>query len=272
MPNKPKSLPFKLPSLWGMTISIVLLFVGYGLAFFWIPDRGTFGDMYGAFNALFSALAYVVVVYAIFLQREDIRLQREEVELTRRELEGQKVQMQAQTETMRRQRFEHTFFALLQLYTELVRAMDLKQDHIKQVVRGRDCFKVFCEVLEQAYREVKDNQSRQDEHAILLEAWRMFTHQYQSLVGHYFRTLYNIIKFVKHSDLNDEAQRVYVSLLRAQLSADEVQLLFYNCLGPRGREKFKPLVEEFALLEDITDAMLLDATHREYYAPAAFSD
>ena len=48
--------------------------------------RGSFGDMFGAVNALFSGLALAGVVCAILLQREELRLQRQELELTRSEL------------------------------------------------------------------------------------------------------------------------------------------------------------------------------------------
>jgi hypothetical protein len=35
-----------------------------------LQDRGTFGDMFGGINALFSGFAFAGVVFAIFLQKE----------------------------------------------------------------------------------------------------------------------------------------------------------------------------------------------------------
>ncbi|MDO9319550.1 MAG: hypothetical protein Q7V56_15315 [Gammaproteobacteria bacterium] len=49
-------------------------------------DRGTFGDMFGAVNTLFSGLAFAGVIYAIYLQSKELELQRMELELTRNEL------------------------------------------------------------------------------------------------------------------------------------------------------------------------------------------
>lgn len=49
------------------------------------PNRGTFGDMFGAVNALFSGLAFAGVVYAILLQRKDLELQKQDLE--KRDLE-----------------------------------------------------------------------------------------------------------------------------------------------------------------------------------------
>ncbi|GAB6260681.1 hypothetical protein [Photobacterium sp. R1] len=48
--------------------------------------RGTFGDMFGAINALFSGFAFLSVIYAILLQRTELSLQREELAMTRAEL------------------------------------------------------------------------------------------------------------------------------------------------------------------------------------------
>lgn len=49
-------------------------------------DRGTFGDMFGAVNTLFSGLAFAGIIYAIFLQSKELSLQRQELAMTRDEL------------------------------------------------------------------------------------------------------------------------------------------------------------------------------------------
>ncbi len=49
-------------------------------------DRGLFGDMFGAINALFSGLALAGIIYTIFLQKHELSLQRKELEYTRKEL------------------------------------------------------------------------------------------------------------------------------------------------------------------------------------------
>jgi|AntRauTorckE6833_2_1112554.scaffolds.fasta_scaffold11005_4 hypothetical protein len=38
----------------------------------------------------------------------------------------------------------------------------------------------------------------------------------------------------------------------------ELTLLFYNCLSDLGFEKFKPLVEKYALLKNISYSLLID--------------
>jgi len=66
-------------------------------------QRGTFGDMFGAVNTLFSGLAFAGVIYAIILQREELRLQREELTLTREELAKSAVAHQESANLLKQQ-------------------------------------------------------------------------------------------------------------------------------------------------------------------------
>jgi len=72
----------------------VMLFLG--VIFLWIlcfililfivpklSDSGLFGDSFGVLNTLFSGLAFVGVIIAIFMQKEELSLQREEVKMQR---------------------------------------------------------------------------------------------------------------------------------------------------------------------------------------------
>ena len=96
-----------------------------------------------------------------------------------------------------------------------------------------------------------------------------FYTQHQGALGHYFRNLYHIFKFVKESPIEDK--RRYTSLARAELSQYELALLFYNGISPYG-EKFKPLIEEFGLLENLNTGLLMnEAEDVKLYDPMAFS-
>ena len=78
-------------------------------------NQGTFGDMFGAVNALFSGLAFAGLIVTLLYQKEELKLQREELRETRNELNAQKLEFQEQNKTMKRQRFENTFFNMLSL-------------------------------------------------------------------------------------------------------------------------------------------------------------
>lgn len=81
----------KISFLISLFVAVVFIQLLFGVIIYFTIDtwtnRGTFGDMFGVANSLFSGLALAGIVYAIFLQRRDLKIQREELELTRKELE-----------------------------------------------------------------------------------------------------------------------------------------------------------------------------------------
>ena len=76
--------------IYAFLIALVLwALLGAGVYYFrddW-PERGQFGDMFGAANALFSALAFSGLVIAILFQTQELQAQREQLALQRAEME-----------------------------------------------------------------------------------------------------------------------------------------------------------------------------------------
>jgi Putative phage abortive infection protein len=101
-------------------------------------------------------------------------------------------------------------------------------------------------------------------------AYQSFYVSHQSEVGHYFRNLYHIVRFVDEAAVEQKSS--YIKILRAQLSSQELLLLFYNGLSTLGRERFKPLIEKYALLEQLPKRQLFEPTHERLYAATAFTD
>lgn len=238
--------------------------------------RGTFGDMFGAINALFSGLAFASLIYAILLQREELRLQRTELADTRKVLESQRQEASTQNETLAQQTFDNTFFQLLRLQSEIVGAIDLREGRTNRVIsEGRDCFKTFYGNLDKRFQTAAIGLPANTDSEILSRidiAYRNFLEDHEKDVGHYFRSLYNLVKFIHQSKLPDEKKRIYTNLVRAQLSSYEQLLLFYNCLSPMGDKKFKPLVERYALLKTINRPQLIHGEcDLRLYDPSAFT-
>ncbi len=74
---------------WLLVSVIVLWLVAPVLLFRFLGPmeaRGQFGDMFGSINALFSALAFAVLIYTMWLQRAELALQRQELVQTREQL------------------------------------------------------------------------------------------------------------------------------------------------------------------------------------------
>lgn len=212
---------------------------------------GTFGDSFGAVNALFSGLALAGLVYAILLQQQELTD-------TREELKGQR-------EALDLQNFENTFFQLLKLQADIVNAIDLILEDGQQR-KGRDCFKTFHWQLQRAH---KKRVIAADEREAAVQAYMQVYRTYEGDLGHYFRSFYHIIKFV-HESPGVRDKRRYTNFARAQLSSFELVLLFYNGLSPLGSAKMKPLIEEYALLKNLSAKRLLSPRHTHYYEASAF--
>lgn len=64
-----------------IAVQIVAGYVVYSSFGSW-SDRSDFGEMFGVVNTLFSGLAFSGIIYAIFLQRQELELQRHEYKMT----------------------------------------------------------------------------------------------------------------------------------------------------------------------------------------------
>lgn len=240
-------------------IVIVILWTATGFAVWAIFDspekRGTFGDMFGSINALFSGWAFLGVIIAILLQKMELEEQRKEIRDSR-------IAHQQTADELRQQTFDNAFFQMVSLHHQLVEAIVTYRTN-GTPMRGRDCLGNF-------YRVLKSNLSQ--EHKIneksVMEKYEKLHSDIEGQVGHYFRNLYNIIKFVDRNAVKDK--KLYTNLVRAQLSSSELLLLFYNGISENGREKFKPLIEKYALLKNMPIEKLIHESHRGWYDDSAF--
>ena len=87
--------PKNKPWLWiclGLALFIVAMW-GIPIPVWWLLGQpqgvGTFGDMFGVVNALFSGLAFAGIIVAIWMQKEELGLQRKEMKESRIAQQGQ---------------------------------------------------------------------------------------------------------------------------------------------------------------------------------------
>ncbi|MEL6560272.1 MAG: putative phage abortive infection protein [Bacteroidota bacterium] len=279
--------------------------------------KGLFGDKFGAVNALFSALAFAGIIFTIFLQKRELKLQREELEETRGEFIKQ-------NETLKKQRFENTFFQLLSLHNDIVdklriKAIDgetyekreffigaikdlkyrgsygyfkysaltkIEPNEVADFKANREVEHSFFNRLEK--EEIKNLQQLtnqdienfisepvDDKEKIIKKEYENFFHRFQYNLGHYFRNMYHIFKYVHTTKLISEKEKqFYCNIVRAQLSSDELVLIFYNSLTPikyysekpnLGYPNFKFLIDIYDILQNMNSRLLLDKQHMEIF-------
>ena len=228
---------------------IIVGYIYQGMA-----ERGQAGDLFGAVNSLFSGLAFAGIIWSLRLQqtqlemqKEELKLQREEQIASRIELKGQKEQLQQQSDTFKLQRFENSFFSLLNVHRKYQRNMS-----------------------PQIYEELKNKIktfSNSNELQVIQIGYFEFYCEYSSVLDQYFKNLYLILKFLESSS----NKNFYAQIISAQLSKYEKLLIFYHCLSKTEIEIFKPLVEKYSILEGLVSIELIDEiNHYSLYQKNAF--
>jgi hypothetical protein len=87
-----------------------------------------------------------------------------------------------------------------------------------------------------------------------------FYDEYEDLIGHYFRTIYQILKFVKESAKEGKIYNPdrYAHLFRSQFSRSELELLFYHGASYINRNQLLPVLVEFEFFENTSPSDNLD--------------
>ena len=104
----------------------------------------------------------------------------------------------------------------------------------------------------------KENSKKENSRKELVNLYNKWFTIYNSDLGHFFRHMYHIVKFVDNNpyfksidkDENFFQKEDYIKILRAQLSNAEIVLLALNGLTGQG-EKFKTYIDKYQLLVNI---------------------
>ena len=199
-------------------------------------QRGQFGDMFGVVNSLFSGLAFGGIIYTILLQREELKAQREELRLTKQEFI-------TQNETLRLQRFENTFFNLLNVHNKIVDSLKYTYHTPSGECIDSEGRAIFNDVIlslsqttelmgnAKKYSMVDFNKQSQ--------IYKNILNRDNSLSGltYYFQSLVSILEFVSNTSLlsekedlfkDKENREFYFQLLSSSQSITENSIIFYH--------------------------------------------
>jgi len=258
-----------------------------------IGDWGAVGDFFGGvLNPTFALLSLILIAYtlmqnkkaleqsekaiqqgtkAIEQNEKALNVSNTELALTRKELTNSANALEEQAKLLAVQSFETTFFNMLELHRRLVDNFTYNHSDshdaiktelniggffvgsIKSDKSGLFSFNRLLEAIFDAHKRVKS--SKQNGEKSIVKTFNVFYRYENKEFGIYFRNLYQILKLIKNSIQNAQEQKKYSNILRAQLSNQELLLLFLNCLCPKvDNGQFRELVIHFELFEhlDIT--------------------
>ncbi len=189
---------------------------------------GQLGDSFGPLNTFMAALAAVGALGAYFSQRE--------------ELADAKASAEADRKLAAKRDFEATFFNLISLFRDTTNDIEVPDIYNQNPIKGRDAVK---RIIEEKIGGTLGNDEADSE-----KYTRVYL-TYRDDLAHYFRIIYHIVNFIDQS--NVENKKFYARLLRASLSNSEALLIALNCSFGDGRTKFKPLIEKYALLHNLSE-------------------
>lgn len=223
-----------------LLINIVLRFDFLGTSSW---KLGEFGDFFGGvLNPILTFLMFIGLIITIVVQKSELSLARVEFAKTASALKEQ-------SDSVKKQALENTFFNLLKLHSETLSSLCFNEDVLccsLTVVPGERTSgrAVFSSILTWIHIEEFPQKS--------LENYTNFQNSENHIVGHYFRGLYQILKFIDDSGLSDHEKETYSRLFRAQLSADELALLYFNCIcSSVDNGQFRTLLIKFKMLEHL---------------------
>jgi hypothetical protein len=222
---------------------------------------GEWGDFFGGvLNPILTFLTFMGLLITIVIQQSELKE-------SRKEFKRSADALNEQSTNMKKQNFENTLFQMLALHNDIVNSIDLTNKETGITTTGRDCFKVFYTRLARVYRKKEKSANGSVAPDVLISrAYKSFWRVHQTELAHYFRYLFNVIKFIDESNFSDGP---YIKLIRAQLSDSELFILFYNSQTDQGR-KFVEYIEKYSLFDNMPTLKLLDRSHKGLVSPKAY--
>lgn len=215
--------------------------------YYFYKETGTIGDTIGGTMGPFVAIAAAILTFlAFWVQFKANEQQRNDIAL---------------------ERFESNLFQLIQVQEEITNnlqfsACDGDDKLYNANIPGRQVFKAIYEEKTYPFWGIKEGITEKG----------ITSYEEDEDVGvldHYFRHLYRVFKYIDEAPIfvNDKKKKYeYACIMRASLSQYELIMLFYNCLSSNGREKFKPLIERYAIFNNLRVELLATESEQKLYA------
>jgi hypothetical protein len=215
-----------------------------------VERRGQFGDSFGMLSALFTGLALIGAGTAAYLQW--VEMHRAAAAAAADAVEARFFQLLNSFQTaLNGTRVGNTYAgrqALLKVGEWLTVAQIDNREYLNigpkvpLDLRRADIDQWFNTFFEGTYEGGKEIHARAVD-----------------LLGHLFRMIYHIVKYVTESNaISPDDKLFYIRILRAHLANPELVLLLYNALSRHGYPKMFNLIEEHDLLQNIQIESLPD--------------
>lgn len=202
-------------------LAVLIAWVVVGISLFFYDERGTFGDMFGSINTIFSGFAFGGIIYTIYQQRAEFRLQREEFRLQRDEVAKTNKALDEQVKTANIQRFENTFFQLVSMHQEILNDVDTGSS---TNLKGR---LYIAELSKRALKAATKDSSGRKTITSAREKFVQFLTKETPTALTYYAHVVNVIKFIHDSNvLSVEEKDRYMKFYKALISLEELKTIY----------------------------------------------
>lgn len=222
-----------------------------------IAEAGAWGDSFAVLTSFVSTLAFIGALAAFLMQGEALTLQRKDSNAARQEAH--------------RQRFESSFFQLLELMRELrgqisfLPSYGYSQQPGVLYERSEGVNAIAVAAGEVDYWISFHSQSAPIIRAQLVGAYQTQIHaQSEAGLGAYFRIIYTILRRISEDPFLEDNEKIsYGNLLRSQLTSGEVGLLGVNGLTSAANN-LSIYLTEFRMLKYLPDGALRSELEKHY--------
>lgn len=247
----------KNPIFWCVIFTIVFGITIFGLYFLTFSggfsvkqsDWGSFGSYVGGtIGSVFASLSFLALIYTVHLQRKELK-----VAITALNKSAEAHEQQVENNII--QKFESTFYSLLELHNNALRDLISSETDYDQII---DCTKDKYISSSSDFLKAKQK--------IILEDEKL---------SQYFRVLYQLLKFVAKNNvkntekrfdssslgcrktirLNENEEKMYVSIIRSFIPINLLPVLALNCIpsykGMNNLELYWEMLERYEFLEHI---------------------
>lgn len=208
-----------------------------GYSYFFTSSPNEVGD---ALAGIAGSLAFLWLITTVFLQGKELRLTRAE--------------FTSMNAGQSKQSFDRFFFELISTHNQIVNAIKPNGKTVQTDVsgasvtrsppEGRSAFETFVKFINGQY---KGGKSEVEAYGQIQVSQDKLYEKHNGSLGHYFRFLYNSCRVIEDSS---ESSLKHKRLFRALLSDDELIIIFYNVLTPRG-EKMVKYCDSFQLFDNL---------------------
>lgn len=170
--------------------------------------------------------------------------------------------------------FENTFFKMIEFHHKIIDGLQFTLKGSEST--GRKALYNYALHIVRYYNDLFSSTPNNDQYFDIIknEIIAKYSSLYENFVfqiGHYFRHLYHIFKFINESNLSVDDKMKYAKILRAQLSTEELLLVGINGMTEYGI-KFKSLIEDYSLLHRLMNFNAYRALFISFYESKAFGD